>query len=222
MRHHDGMVEPFRIHLADRLPVQQSQFTCGSASLIVARMFVDPVFARWVLHGASSGRHLPGGDTQVERAAALEQIVLARTNALIGPGGRLQLPWPRRLGTPPWGARHELEARAAESGVGYEIAWCRRGGEERLRRRYAQLRERVADGRPALLYIGNGWLPRHVTLVVPAADGDGLDVYDPATGQVQALVDGSFVARRLRLAGWDVPWCVVLAGPSGPASGIRG
>jgi len=210
------MVEPFRIRLGGRAPVQQSQVTCGSTSLIVARMLVDPVFARWVAQGCPSGpdvpsgHDLPGGGTEDQRLAALEQIVLARTTSLIGPGGPFQLPWPRRLGTPPWGARSELEDGAAEIGVRYEIVWCRLGSQGRLRRHHDEIRQRVRPGRPGILYVGSRWLPRHVTLVVPTASGDGVEVYDPATGRVQALPATTFGPRRLELAGWDVPWCLVL------------
>jgi hypothetical protein len=46
-------------------------------------------------------------------------------------------------------------------------------------------------------------------LVLPG-DGDTmLDVYDPATGMVGLLDADSFVERRLRLSGWDVPWFAV-------------
>ena len=67
----------------------------------------------------------------------------------------------------------------------------------------------MADGEPALLYVGNAVLPRHVVLVLPG-DGDSvLDVYDPATGLVTLLDADSFAERRLRLSGWDVPWIAV-------------
>ena len=67
----------------------------------------------------------------------------------------------------------------------------------------------VAEGEPALLYVGNAVLPRHVVLVLPG-DGDRmLDVYDPGTGRVDHLRRDTVVERRLRLSGWDVPWVAV-------------
>jgi hypothetical protein len=79
----------------------------------------------------------------------------------------------------------------------------------RLRAAHSRLVDVVAEGEPALLYIGNGVLPRHVTLVLPG-DGDRiLDVYDPATGQVTLLDENRFAARKLGIAGWDVPWVAV-------------
>ena len=47
-----------------------------------------------------------------------------RTNALVGAGGTLQLPWPRALGTPPWGARRELEFGAADPEADYDVSGC--------------------------------------------------------------------------------------------------
>ncbi len=232
------MVEPFRIHVGDQGPVQQTGYTCGSVSLIVARMLVDPHFAHWVVSGeagiAIAGEHATAGSrspgtslalgslaseltdaTEAERVAAVETLVLARTNRLVGPGGRAQLPWPRRLGTPPWGALAELEEGAAVAGARYRIRQCRLGSERRLRLLHAEIVKRVGDGRPALLYIGNATLPRHVTLLTSSESGQGVDVFDPSNGSSEQLSADAFAMRRLRVAGWDVPWCVVWAHPDG-------
>ena len=106
------MIAPFRLQAGDRVPVQQSTTTCGSASLTVARMLVDPSFARWIRLGVDKDAKdddVPDAQTVEQRFAAHEQVVARRTNALVGAGGRIQFPWPRALGTPPWGAIGELE-----------------------------------------------------------------------------------------------------------------
>ena len=203
------MTTGFRLRNGDLGPVQQSPVTCGSACLTVARMLVNPAFARWITTGEGPRADAPPGATEQERFAAYERVVMARTNRLFSGGGRLNLPWPRRLGTPPWGARKELEFGAARRGTQYELRSLRQLTRSRLRDAHARLVEVVADGEPALLYIGNAVLPRHVTLVLPG-DGDRLlDVYDPATGQVSSLDADRFAARALRIAGWDVPWITV-------------
>ena len=204
------MATPYRLRPGDVAPVQHSPTTCGSTALTVARMLVDPVFATWVLSGEARGHgFLPELVDTDERVAAAEQLVLRRTNRVIGPGRRLQPPWPRALGTPPWGAQHELEHGGSVPGTRYETRWCRVGGPDALRREVRELTERVRDGRPAALYVGNATLPRHVTLVVPGGGPGGLAVYDPATGTVRVLDVDAFAGRRLQLAGWDVPWCTV-------------
>ena len=149
-------------------PVQQSPVTCGSASLTVARMLVDPAFARWIVTGRPRAGGTIDGRTEQARFADYERVVMSRTNAVVGAGGRLQLPWPRALGTPPWGALGELEAGAATPGTRYGLRVVRFAGPAALRGTYRHLVRVVGDGRPALLYVGDALTPRHVTLVLPA------------------------------------------------------
>jgi hypothetical protein len=199
----------FQLHRGDQGPVQQSSVTCGSACLTVARMLVNPQFAHWIVRGEGPSLDAPAGASEAERFAAYERVVMGRTNRLYAGGRRLNLPWPRRLGTPPWGARKELEFGASRRGTTYVVDVLRPHLPRRLRADHARLRDVVADGEPALLYVGNAVLPRHVVLVLPG-DGDNLlDVYDPATGMVSLLDEASFAERRLRLSGWDVPWIAV-------------
>lgn len=205
------MVASFRLRAGDDAPVQQSSTTCGSASLTVARMLIDPGLAEWIRDGVTAGGAPVDQRRPAERFAAAEQLVAARTNGLFGPLG-LQLPWPRALGTPPWGGRAELEHGAALPATRYATSWFRFGGVARLEHAYALLCERVSVGRPALLYVGNDWLPRHVVLVVAARDGE-LDVYEPSAGTVITVSRELFIERRLRVAGWDVPWLAVWARP---------
>lgn len=199
----------FRLRLGDQGPVQQSPVSCGAACLTVARMLVNPQFARWITTGEGPRVDAPPGDTEAERFAAYERVVMNRTNRLYAGGRRLNLPWPKALGTPPWGARKELEFGASRRGTTYTVVVLRGRLSGRLRAAHARLIELVDEGEPALLYSGNALLPRHVALVLPG-DGDRtLEVYDPATGLVTLLDEDSFARRRLRLSGWDVPWFVV-------------
>ena len=210
------MVTPFRLQSGDAAPRQQSPTTCGSASLTVARMLADPWFARWIRLGLArdageDAEPVPALDvTASERFAAYEQVVVGRTNGLFGGAGRLQLPWPRALGTPPWGARHELELGASDPGADYRTSWTRFRGPEHRAATYRVLRERAGEGRPALLYVGSLWLPRHVVLVL-SGRGAALDVYEPASGQVLSVTKDRFVAGRVGLAGWNLPWAVISA-----------
>lgn len=193
----------------DRGPVQQSPLTCGSACLTVARMLVDPLFAQWIRTGEPRLPGAPTGATESARFAAYERVVMARTNGIFPQGIRPQLPWPHRLGTPPWGARRELELGASRRGTRYDIALWRPDDAHALRDSLDRLVQVVADGEPGLLYIGNALLPRHVVLVLPG-DGDRrLDVYDPGTGRVDHLRRDVVVERRLGISGWDVPWLAV-------------
>lgn len=203
------MTSGYRLRQGDIGPVQQSPVTCGSACLTVARMLVNPDFARWITTGEGPRADAPPGRDEQARFAAYERVVMRRTNGLLGAGRRLNVPWPHALGTPPWGAGKELEFGASRRGTQYHQRWLRPLDRGRLRAAHSRLVDVVAEGEPALLYIGNGLLPRHVTLVLPG-DGDRiLDVYDPATGQVTLLDENRFAARKLGIAGWDVPWVAV-------------
>ena len=218
-------------------PAQVGVTDCGPTALLTARLLGDPGLLRWLATGeaadlapdeaqtlASAALSLlpaavPAAPVSAEapvnaeaRVAAYLQVVHRRTNALRGPTGRLQLPWPRRLGTPPWAAARELERTIP--GSDYRTVPVRRLDPDALHRMTAQLAEHVRPDRPGLLYVGSVWLPRHVTLVVGDPDSaGGLLVHDPADGSVGAL-DIDRLARRVRyLGGWNHPW--LLVGPVG-------
>ncbi|HSO65453.1 MAG TPA: hypothetical protein VLQ78_10165 [Ornithinibacter sp.] len=199
----------YRLRAGDTGPVQQSPVTCGSACLTVARMLVDPLFASWIRTGQPRLPGSPDGDTQAERFAAYERVVMHRTNSLFAAGLGPGLPWPRALGTPPWGARRELELGAARRGTRYTLDLLRTDDERELVAAFDTLVDVVAEGEPALLYVGSPLSPRHVVLVLPG-DGDRmLDVYDPGSGRVGHLRRDTVVTRQLDLSGWDVPWMAV-------------
>jgi len=213
---------PFHLGRGDTGPVQQSPVNCGSASLTVARMLVSPEFAAWVVDGIDPGGGPADSRAQSERFAEHERTVMSRTNGLRAADGSLNLPWPHAVGTPPWGAEKELEHGAASQGAAYAMRVVGFGSGKTLREAHLALLGQVREGLPALLYIGNTWMPRHVTLVLPgngqagegrAGDhqaGDGLlDVYDPATGAVTSLDPDRFATRTLGIAGWNVPWITV-------------
>lgn len=199
----------YRLRAGDTGPVQQSPVTCGSACLTVARMHVDPQFASWVRTGLPNPPGAPEGSTPGERFAAYERVVMRRTNSLLPGAQRLNVPWPRRFGTPPWGALRELEYGAARRGTRYTMDVLRTDSRSDLTRSFDTLVDVVAEGEPGLLYVGSSVMPRHVVLVLPG-DGDRmLDVYDPGTGRVSHLRRDVVVEGRLALSGWDVPWIAV-------------
>lgn len=202
------MAMAYRLRSGDTGPRQQSNVTCGSACLTVARMLVDPLFAEWIHTGEPRLPGAPVGADPQQRFAAYERRVQQRTNG-IWASGRLGVPWPRFLGTPPWGAKRELELGAARRGTEYTVEVLRTDDRDALVRSFDRLVDVVADGEPGLLYVGSDLLPRHVVLVLPG-DGDRmLDVYDPATGRVDHFRRDALVEHRLGLSGWQVPWLSV-------------
>lgn len=194
----------FRLGLGQVGPLQQSEVSCGAACLVVARMLRDPSYAGWVVNG-------PDGDprTPNERFASLERRTMRRTNSSLAYPGRPQLPWPRALGTSPWGAAAELEANSADPGYDYRVVPVRGLGRAALGGAYDAIVARVRPGAPVLLYVGSATLPRHVCLIF-AGEGDRtVLLYEPASGSVELPSRDRFAAAALGLAGWDRPWVLV-------------
>lgn len=199
----------YRLMNGDTGPRQQSPVTCGSACLTVARMLVDREFAHWVATGEGARPGSPPGGSPAERFAAYERIVHRRTNHLALGDTGINVPWPRALGTPPWGAKRELELGAAKHGTDYVVTLIRPLTRARLVPAFRHLNAVVADGMPGLLYVGSRTLPRHVLLLLPGNGDDRLDIYDPTDGSVRARAVESFASHRLELSGWQVPWFTV-------------
>ena len=197
-------------------------------------MLVSPEFGQWIVSGVDPKGGIVDSRSEAERFAEYERQVMDRTNGIRAAGGKLNAPWLRALGTPPWGAEKELEYGAARPGAAYEMRLVRLGSSDALRAVHRDLVRLVSEGLPALLYIGNAWTPRHVTLVLPGEgnadshsdggvdgggdggsdDHGGLDVYDPATGSVTELDPERFASRALNIAGWNVPWIIVQPRPA--------
>jgi len=126
-----------------------------------------------------------------------------RTTRAVTAAGRLQLPWPRALGTPPWAVAHELTAVTGRR-------WVVRAALPRAAA-LAALAGAVREGTPCPLYVGSRWLPRHVVLVVEVpVDGASLRCYEPHSGRVLTVTRTSFLDATFRLAGWTTPWWVVV------------
>jgi hypothetical protein len=137
-------------------PRQPDSRTCGPSSVVVAEAL-----------RAGSG-HGPWPD--------FEEHVLAMHRRLTGVrdrSGRLQVPWPRTFGTPPWAVARELGGRV---------------------RRYRQHEVLAALPTPVPVFLGTRWLPRHVVLVLDERDGEPL-VYNPALGAVVPLSSSRWKRR---------------------------
>lgn len=151
-----------------------------------------------------------------DRAAPrFAEACLAMHRRVTGPVdvlGRLQVPWPRSFGTPPWAVARQLSWTFDTPYVVHTVRPSTQG-----RREAATLLEASTAALPAALYVGSDRLPRHVTLVV----GPDLATYEPASGRVLDVDVDDFVGGRLDLAGWNRPWFVVVPRttlPSGPSS----
>lgn len=178
--------------------VQQSGTTCGSASLVMAHMLNDPVYALSVLDPE---------ETINERLKAEEETVHARTNDWTNESG-LTMPWPTRLGTMPWGAAEEMNGAAGVDGTGYGATMVDSDSADDRQEAYDALNRAVADGRSAPVFVGNETLPRHVVLCIGRTD-TGLQFYEPGCGGIVEVSEEDFVNGDVNLGGWDRPWAIV-------------
>lgn len=167
---------------------QPDQRSCGATVLVVAHLLADPGYGRFVV--------TPEG---------FRSEVLAmhrRVTSLADVRGRLQLPWPRALGTPPWAVARQLEG---STGVEHDVRLLL--GERESA--YDEIVGATATRQPVPLYVGTRWLPRHVVLVLGEVER-ALRVYEPSRGHLVDVPRAAFLAGTFELAGWDAPWFSVL------------
>jgi hypothetical protein len=150
--------------------------------------------ARRLVHPRYAGLVSDQG-TFAHEAATLHR----RLTSLADTAGGWQVPWPRALGTPPWAVARELRLL---TGVPYDVRAVRLGG-----RVWSSL-ERVASARPAAVFVGDRWLPRHVVLVTDVDDRSAR-AYEPASGHDLRVPRERWEGGDLRLGGWDRAWLVV-------------
>lgn len=163
--------------------------TCGSCSLVMARMLVDPAFA---------GRIAPGpGDARTAQRRFADQArgMQARTSRARDRAGRRQLPYPAFLGTAPWAVANEMSAVGGSGVPGTRYGVHTVSPRDRDAS-YRRLSAAVRAGHPVPLYVGNRVAPGHVVLVT-GADGDGLRVYDPTRGRTRTITRAQFVGAAL-------------------------
>jgi hypothetical protein len=170
---------------------QPDQRSCGPSAVVAARMLLDRSYADAVR------------DARDDRFAADVLSTHRRATSAIA-AGRLQVPWPRAFGTPPWAVARELSA-VSGPGVparryGWRLALLRPGTA------FDRAAAAVDAGRPVGLYVGSAWLPRHVVLAVGRAADDALWVYDPARGARVEVTRASVESRALTFGRWGRLW----------------
>jgi hypothetical protein len=179
---------------------QPDPTSCGAASLVVAQMAGDQAYAEFVLTGRHPGTGLMKAGSLEDRFSAETLAMHERVTGDKDARGRMQMPWPKALGTPPWAVARQM---SATSGTTYEVSainpFSRRGA-------LGKIRDATSFGHVVPLYVGNRWSPRHVVLVLSPE----LEVYEPAAGRRVWIKEDDFVKGKLDLGGWEKPWVSVL------------
>lgn len=189
--------------------------TCGSDSLVIAKMINDPVYALKIVDGydASTGRQVPDpgldpNDPIHSRFLAEANRMHDQTNAWRDHNGNPQMPWPEGLGTTPAAVANEMNGHggAGAPGTTYQphvIDPDNLGGE------YDRIANSVSQGNPVPLFVGNGQAPRHIVLIT-SSNGDTMTAYDPAAGTTVTFTRSEWIHNQVSLGGWHEAWADVL------------
>ncbi len=174
---------------------QPDAISCGAASTVAARALLT----RW-----------RPDDPEAAIRAEHRRLTSAYSHR-----ERFQVPWPRRLGTPPWAVANALTALTGE-----RIATV--NARPRPGTAFDVLVEQVRT-RPVGVYVGNRWLPRHIVLAIAAVprpdlpddewsrgeDGAAVRLFDPAGGALVTVPRARWLEHDVRVAGWSHFWFVV-------------
>jgi hypothetical protein len=191
-----------------QLFVQPDQRSCGAAAMVVARFLGDPVYRTLLEGGSLTSPRTLAGDTALRERFTTETLAMhQRITGLADVSGRPQVPWPRKLGTPPWAVARQLSGTVGADGTRATYSW--HVARTSLPGAYQRLLDASQAGRVSAIYIGTTWVPRHVALVVEATARGTRNVYDPARGRLDELDRLAFLGNRVDIAGWDVAWVVV-------------
>ncbi len=184
---------------------QPDQTTCGSSSLIMAKMINTPEYGADLL--------APGDDGNVDLVAGtkrFDQAVLSMHRTTGGwkdSGGTWQLPWPTQLGTPPWAVARQMSVSGGSGRPGTKYR-AHVANPADLATSYHAVTSAVDAGECVPLFIGDDVMARHVVLVT-GESGDGLSIYDPSSGYWVTASRDAYVSGRIGVAGWSQPWFVV-------------
>jgi hypothetical protein len=192
--------------IADGL-LQPDSRSCGAAALVFARMLNDAAYAQLI----ATGKHpITGWTLSGDTRARFQSEALAmhrRATRIVTVNERLQMPWPRALGTPPWSLAAQMSGRNG-SGLGGEYVvrpaplWDRGVV-------FDEVITALRDEHSIPIVVGDRWLPRHVVLGI-VGTSDYLRVYDPASGGVRTINREEFTHAQLPFGRWHRCWATIV------------
>lgn len=169
----------------------------------MARALRDEAYAELIVTGRHPGTGLTTpGDTET-RFAAETQAMHRRVTSVVSARMRLQPPWPRLLGTPPWAVAGQLgAARVRRLRVAPGPA-------------LAAVEQTIRAGGVVPFFVGSRLLPRHVVLIVDAEVIDervvGYWCYDPANGRIRPVRLLDLQRSRIGFERWNTAWWAIVA-----------
>lgn len=186
------------------------QVFSGAACLVVAEMLMDAEFGEFIV----SGVHPESGWTETRPASHRFASQVLSKHRQVG-GERKGLPWLEAVGVAPWTAASQLSVTSRRTQQPTPYLWYpawRRAGDA-----LGLVVRSLRRERPAVVYVGSHWRPRHLVLVVDA-DHESLSYYDPAMGQVRTATRSRFVGQAVPNSERARPLFIVI--PTGRRAGI--
>jgi len=175
--------------------IQPDGTTCGSSSLVMARMRNDPAYAMWLTTGFNPETGEATGGTAQERFDGEAEKMHERTNAAHDRDGDPQWPYPNEIGTAPWAVANEMSAGGGSGVPGTDYGVQTVDPDDR-RASYQAMTAAVENGHAVPMYVGNSVAPGHVVLVTGVEDGH-LTVYNPGNGETVQVTRDQFVNGEL-------------------------
>lgn len=184
---------------------QPDDTTCGSSTLVMARMLNDPAYAMYMVTGIDPRGELPdiSSLTSAERFGTEAIAMHDRTNTV----------WPEALGTYPTSVDSQMSAAVSGSGVPGTTYTSAIVDPAAPNATYDRILDAVSRGHAVPMYVygiqepGSG---AHVTLVV-GAEGDVVTVYEPGSGEYRSMTRDEFNSGDVSgAASWTTPLTVSL------------
>lgn len=201
---------------------QVDQTTCGAASMALMLMIGDPFVAIWLASGRLLARYVPPEvrlipervalTTPAERWNALQRAIHIQT---VRRGFLLLIPWPQRLGTPPW----RVNSNTRFCGLQFRGAVVDDTDDADIDALIAHASAALRDGIPVPLYAQGDSargldtvVPRHVVLLTHRFPG-GFFAYEPSSARLHSISDEQIRqgGKGLRALGnWShVAWLIL-------------
>jgi hypothetical protein len=209
--------------LLDGVPATQvDPTTCGAASMAIMLMMGDPFVGLWVASGKRLGGYTPPEvrgipvqarlDTVERRWGALQKAIHRET---VRRGLLLLLPWPRRLGTPPWRVNNATRF----AGLAFRGAVVDDTDDADVTALISHASAALRDGIPVPIYASGDSakgidtvIPRHVVLLV-RRHATGFVAYEPGSARLYAITDDQILdggAGLRALGNWShVAWMIL-------------
>jgi len=207
----------------DGVPARQvDSTTCGAASMAIMLMMGDPFVGAWVASGRRLGGYVPPEVRSIPPQARLDTVEL-RWGALqkaihretVRRGFLLLLPWPERLGTPPWRVNNSTRF----AGIGFRGAVVDDTDDADVSALISHASAALRDGIPVPIYASGDSakgidtvIPRHVVLLVRRL-ADGFVAYEPGSARLYPITDDQIRqggAGLSALGNWShVAWMIL-------------